>query len=421
MPRTGDARNPYTPDMGARPPFLAGREPELAYLRELIDQLSHGGTQKHLIVTGLRGVGKTVLLNEFESLCEERGWHGEAREVTGESRLADLVAKSARRALVNMSNAKRAGDAVRRALGALKAFTVTVGDIAFSLDAAALEGVADSGNLADDMRDLLVEVGLAAREHDSGFALILDEMQNLSRSDLGALIVGLHRAKQKSLPVALVGGGLPLLPALTAEAKSYAERGFEFRAVGPLDAAASMAALEEPARRRGVHWQGEALNRVVAVTDGYPYFLQEYGRAIWDIGSGETISSGDVEAAQTIARDYLDENFFSQRIGRLPAAERRYMAALASLGDGPQRTVDVAAALGKELRAVSVLRDRLIKATLLYAPRRGEIDFTVPLCADYIRRHMPETHSTSSADQIRSGALGLPTPDELREQRRART
>lgn len=389
MPRAGETRNPYTPDMGARPPFLAGREPELGYLRELLDQLSHGGTQKHLVITGLRGVGKTVLLNEFESLCEAGGWHGEAREVSEESRIADLVARSARRALVEMSSTRRAGDAVRRALGALKAFTITVGDVAFNLDVAALEGVADSGDLAEDMRDLLVEVGLAADEHGSGFALILDEMQNLSRSDLGALIVGLHRAKQKGYPVALVGGGLPLLPELTAEAKSYAERGFEFRSVGPLDGVASRAALEEPAGEHGVRWQSAALERVVTATEGYPYFLQEYGRAAWKVGGGQTISLEDVDAAEPIARDYLDENFFSQRIGRLPAAEGRYMAAVASLGDGPQRTADVAAALGKELQAVSVMRDRLIRSALLYAPRRGQVDFTVPRCADYIRRRMP--------------------------------
>jgi len=402
MPRTGETRNPYTPDMGARPPFLAGRESELGYLRELLDQLGHGGTQKHLVITGLRGVGKTVLLNEFEALCEATGWHGEAREVSEESRIADLVARSARRALVEMSSTKRAGDAVRRALGALKAFTITVGDVAFNLDVAALEGVADSGDLAEDMRDLLVEVGLAAEEHGSGFALILDEMQNLSRSDLGALIVGLHRAKQKGYPVALVGGGLPLLPELTAEAKSYAERGFEFRSVGPLDGVASKAALEQPAGEHGVRWQGAALERVVTATEGYPYFLQEYGRAVWRISSGETISVGDVDAAEPIARDYLDENFFSQRIGRLPVAEGRYVAAVASLGDGPQRTADVAAVLGKELQAVSVLRDRLIRAALLYAPRRGQVDFTVPRCADYIRRRMPETRSSEEIlDEMR--------------------
>ena len=375
--------------MGARPPFLAGRDSELEYFGELIEQLNAGGTQKHLILTGLRGVGKTVLLNEFEADCEAAGWSGEAREIAEGSRIGHIVAKATRKALLEMSARKRAGAAVRRALGALQAFTLTLGDMTFSLDVDALEGVADSGDLAEDMRDLLVEVGSAARENDTGFALILDEMQNLPKTDLEALIVGLHRAKQKNLPVALVGGGLPLLPEMTGEAKSYAERGFEFRTIGALDMSSAAAALEEPARSQGVEWQRQAIERILALARGYPYFLQEYGRVIWRMGSGTSIDVKEVAAAERLVLEYLDDNFFSQRMGKLPDAERRYLSAIAARGDGPQRTADVAAALGKGLRDVSGVRDRLIKASLLYAPRRGEVDFTVPLCADYIRRHPP--------------------------------
>lgn len=387
MLRETEARNPYTPDMGARPPFLAGRDMELAYFEEMLTQLGAGGIQKHLILTGLRGVGKTVLLNEFEAKCDAAGWPGETRELAEGSSIAHLVARASRKALLEMSATKRAGDAVRRGLGALKAFTLTFGDIDFRFDVDALEGVADSGDLAEDMRDLLAEVGAAAREHGTGFALILDEMQNLSKADLEALIVGLHRAKQKALPVALVGGGLPLLPDLTGEAKSYAERGFEFREVGALDRAAAAAALEEPARGQGVRWESAGVGRVVDLTEGYPYFLQEYGREIWKIHRGTVIDRRQVVAAEPIVREYLDDNFFSQRIGKLPDGERRYMSAIASLGNGPKRSGDVAAAMGKGPQDVSVARDRLIKASLLYAPRRGEVDFTVPLCADYIRRH----------------------------------
>jgi hypothetical protein len=389
-----DARNPYTPDMGARPPFLAGRDSELEYFEEMLRQLGAGGTQKHLILTGLRGVGKTVLLNEFEAACDAAGWPGEARELEEGSRIAQVVAKSARKALVELSARKRAGEAVHRALGALKAFALTVGDVTFRIDVDALDGVADSGDLAEDMRDLLVEVGVAAQANGTGFALILDEMQNLSKPDLEALIVGLHRAKQKNLPLALVGAGLPLLPELTGEAKSYAERGFEFREVGALERVAAVSALEEPARRQGVSWQSDALNRVVDLADGYPYFLQEYGRVIWRIRSGTSISSEDAERAERIAREYLDENFFSQRIGKLPSGERRYMAAIASLGDGPQRTGEIAETLGKDPQDLSEVRDRLIKASLLYAPNRGVIDFTVPLCADYLRRTIPGPSDT---------------------------
>ncbi len=391
MPRGTDTRNPYTPDMGVRPPFLAGRDSELEYFKETIDQLGAGGTQKHLILTGLRGVGKTVLLNEFETNCDAAGWPGEVRELTEGSSIAHAVAKAARKALLEMSATARAGDALRRGLGALKAFTLTLGDMTFGFDVDALEGVADSGDLAEDMRDLLVEVGAAARAYDTGFALILDEMQNLSKRDLEALIVGLHRAKQKNLPVALVGGGLPLLPELTGEAKSYAERGFEFRRIGALDSSAAAAALEKPAAGQGVRWQPRAVGRVVELAEGYPYFLQEYGRVVWRVGSGKSITLEEVRAAEPVTLEYLDDNFFSQRIGKLPKAERCYMAAIASLGDGPQRTADIAAALDKDLQDVSGVRDRLIKTSLLYAPRRGEVDFTVPLCADYIRRRPTES------------------------------
>jgi AAA ATPase domain len=387
MARQVQSRNPYTPDMGARPPFLAGRDSELAYFEEMLLQLGDGGTQKHLILVGLRGVGKTVLLNEFEAKCAAAGWPGETRELAEGSRVALVVAKAARKALMEMSAMRRAGEALRRALGALKAFTLTLGDVDFRFDVEALAGVADSGDLAEDMRDLLVEVGAAAQAHGTGFALILDEMQNLAKADLEALIIGLHRAKQKALPVALVGGGLPLLPDLTGEAKSYAERGFEFRKVGALDPAAAAAALEEPARGQGVEWEPAAAARVVEITEGYPYFLQEYGREIWRLHRDQIIDFKQVQAAEPIVLEYLDDNFFSQRIGKLPDAERRYTSAMAALGDGPQRSGDVAASMGKGQRDLSGVRDRLIKAGLLYAPRRGEVAFTVPMCADHIRRH----------------------------------
>jgi hypothetical protein len=305
---------------------------------------------------------------------------------------------------MEMSATKRAGAAVRRGLSALRAFTLTLGDIDFRFDVDALDGVADSGDLAEDMRDLLVEVGAAAQAHGTGFALILDEMQNLSKPDLEALIMGLHRAKQKMLPIALVGGGLPLLPDLTGEAKSYAERGFEFRAVGALDSPAAAAALEEPARGQGVRWDPGATARATEITEGYPYFLQEYGREIWRLHQGPVIDLRQVKAAEPIVLEYLDENFFSQRIGKLPDAERRYMSTIAALGDGPQRSGDVAASMGKEHQEVSGLRDRLIKAGLLYAPRRGEIDFTVPMCADHIRRH-PYPPSLVVLDELREERL----------------
>jgi len=197
---------------------------------------------------------------------------------------------------MEMSARKRAAGAVRRALRVLKAFTMTLGDLSLRFDVEAMDGIADSGDLAEDMRDLLVEVGTAARASGTGFALILDEMQNLSKADLEVLIVGLHRAKQKALPLALVGGGLPLPPDPTGEAKSYAERGFEFRRIGALDEAAAAAALVEPTRDRAVRWDPGAVDRIIELTEGYPYFLQEYGREVWKVRHGEVIDAGQVEA-----------------------------------------------------------------------------------------------------------------------------
>ena len=389
-------RNPYTPDMGAYPPFLAGRDSELDYFDEMLLQLSAGGTQKHLVLTGLRGVGKTVLLNAFEERCDAAGWTGEAREIAAGSSIAHVVARAARKGLMEMSARKRAAGAVRRGLRVLKAFTMTLGDLSFRFDVEAMDGIADSGDLAEDMRDLLVEVGTAARASGTGFALILDEMQNLSKADLEALIVGLHRAKQKALPLALVGGGLPLLPDLTGEAKSYAERGFEFRRIGALDKAAVAAALVEPTRDQGVRWDPGAIDRVIELTEGYPYFLQEYGREVWKVRRGDVIDAGQVEAAEPIVLAYLDDNFFSQRIGKLPDGERRYLSAMAALGDGPQRSGEIAAFLGKRPEELSAIRDRLIKASLIYSPARGELDFTVPMCADHVRRHPYPTTLESS-------------------------
>lgn len=330
-----------------------------------------------------------MLLNEFEFDCESAGWAGEVRELAEESRISHVVAKAARKALLQMSATKRAGDAVRRALRVLKGFTLTLGDLELQFDVDSMDGIADSGDLADDLRDVFTEVGQAAAAHGSGFAMVLDEMQNLQRSDLEALIVGLHRAKQKALPVALVAAGLPLLPDLTGDAKSYAERGFEFRRIGPLHHDAAVEALVAPANQQGVAWENDAVDQVVLATQGYPYFLQEYGREIWRMGSGPLISVEQVGAAEPVVKEYLDENFFRQRVGKLPDAERRYLSAMAALGDGSQETKSVARLLGQTQQALSTLRDRLIKASLIYAPRRGCVDFTVPLCSDYIRRHHP--------------------------------
>jgi hypothetical protein len=343
-----------------------------------------------VLITGLRGVGKTVLLNEFELRCLDAGWPAQTREVGRNSSVATLVGRAARRALLQMSTKKRAAQRISRALEVLKSFELTLpGDVSFKLEVGPALGEADSGDLADDLRDVLGAVGEASAEAGLGFALILDEVQNLNRDDYEALIMALHRAKQKALPVTFVGAGLPLIPTLTAEAKSYAERMFVYSRLGALSEAAAREALVAPAQKQGVNWEPAAAQHVLDYTEGYPYFLQEYGRRAWAQNSESTIALDDVRAAQVIVEDDLDENFFEPRIGRLVESERIYVSAMADLGDGAQQSSAVAQRLGRTLGSVSPLRDALINSAVIYAPRRGYVDFTVPHCASFVRRRYP--------------------------------
>ncbi len=370
--------------------MLAGREAELAHLHSVVDQLTAGGTEQHVLITGLRGVGKTVLLNEFERLAHDAGWPAETKEVGRRSSAATLVGRVARRALLQMSTRKRVGGRLRRAMSVLKSFEITLpGEVSFKLDVGPAIGEADSGDLADDLRDVLVAVGEAAAEAGCGFALIVDELQNLAPDDYEALIMALHRVKQRALPVAFVGAGLPLLPALTAEATSYAERMFAYPTLGPLSERAARDALVLPARSQGVEWEDRAVRHVLGFTEGYPYFVQEYGRRAWAHESGPLITARGVRAAQVLVEDFLDTSFFEPRIGRLAASERSYVSAMAELGDGPQRTSAVAERLGRTIGSVSPLRDALIESAVIYAPRRGLVDFTVPHCAAFVRRSYP--------------------------------
>jgi hypothetical protein len=390
MGRGSGTYNPYTPDAGARPPALTGRDAEFEQLRSIIGQLAAGGTEKHVLITGLRGVGKTVLLNEFERMCEEAGWPAETKEVGRNSSVATLVGRVARRALLQMSARKRVGDRIRRAMSVLSSFELTLpGDVSFKLDVAPAVGQADSGDLADDLRDVLVAVGQAAAQSDTGFALILDEAQNLSRDDYEALIMALHRVKQKNLPVAFVGAGLPLMPMLGTEAKTYAERMFIYTSIGALSFDAAREALVQPAQAQTVGWEAGAVDHVFRYTEGYPYFLQEYGRCAWARGFGSTITLADVQATESLVTDYLDENFFEPRIGRLTDAARAYVSALADLGDAPQQTSAIAERLGREAKSLSPVRDELIGAAIIYAPKHGYVDFTVPHCGSFARRRYP--------------------------------
>ena len=385
-------RNPYSPGAGSPPPALVGRDTHLDSFDVAVQRLGIGRSAKSQLLTGLRGVGKTVLLREFGRTAESHGWKHVPFEATDDLRFVESMARLARKALLRLSAGRRAAEHIRRALGILRSFSARWNlpdgnELALEFDP--VRGFADSGALDDDLADLFVAIGELAREHDVGVLFTIDEVQYLSQGDLSTLIMGLHRVSQEQLPVMIAGAGLPSLPSLTGEAKSYAERLFAFPVIDNLPADQASEALSAPASDEGVTWQPGALERIVELTDGYPYFLQEFGKQAWDIAAGPNrITTADVEAAAAVANDELDSGFFRVRMGRATDAERAYLAAMASLGLGPYRSGEVATAMGKTTTQVGPHRDALIKRGLCYSPRHGIIDFTVPMFDQFIRRWM---------------------------------
>ncbi|MDE2691288.1 MAG: ATP-binding protein [Acidobacteriota bacterium] len=385
-------RNPYSPGAGSPPPALVGRDAELETIRIAIERLRLGRFAKSVILTGLRGVGKTVLLQEFRRLGQSRNWVCQPLEASEGMRFPQAMAELVRKVLLRLSPAQNLADRAKRAFGVLKSFQVRWnlpdgGDLTVGLDP--VPGRADSGLLDEDLAGLFSEVGEAARERGKGVLVTVDEVQYLKRKDLAALIVGLHQVNQEQLPFLVVGAGLPSVPALAGEAKSYAERLFNFRSIDSLDGDDARAALVKPADEEGVVWQPDALDRIVDETQGYPYFLQEFGKQVWDLADGPVeITATDVDSAVTTAVDELDTGFFRVRIDRTTDSEREYLVAMASLGEGPYASGRVAATMGRDTPGVGPVRDKLIKKGLCYSPRWGEIDFTVPLFDDFVRRRL---------------------------------
>jgi hypothetical protein len=381
-------RNPYSPGAGTRPPALVGRDREIEAMDVALQRLLLGRDGRSQMLTGLRGVGKTVLLNEFEILADGRGYFHEHVEVAEDGVLAGALVAAFRRVLLTMDAKRRIGDRVKRALGILKAFNLRLADgVEISLDVEAVFGPADSGDLASDLAALFVELGEVARDHGAGVFLTIDELHYVDLKTLSALVVGLHRATQLRLPITIAGAGLPSLAIVTGEAKTYAERLFTFPQVASLPRELAAEALVTPALDEGVAWSDDALDRVLAVTQCYPYFLQEFAKAAWDVSDGpDRIALDDVERSLPVAVAELDDGFFRVRTGQTSTSERLYLRAMAELGPGPVRTAEVASLLGKRTNALAPARDHLIKRAVCYSPRWGEIDFTVPMFGDFMKR-----------------------------------
>lgn len=359
-----------------------------------VQRMNLGRFERSLLLTGLRGVGKTVLLNEFGLMARGHGWVHEHLEATEETRVAGAVAALVRRVLLELSLKERVKDRARSALGALRTFVkvhVPTGDGGgLTIDLEPRPGLADSGDLDGDLGGVFREVGETARAGRTGVLLTIDELQYLSRRELGALIVGLHRVSQLGLPLLVAGAGLPSLPGLAGEARSYAERLFSYVAVDSLSHDDARRALVEPVESEGAAWGPSAVDEVIDRTGGYPYFLQEFGKQAWNIADGPTITMADVQVSVTLAVDELDRGFFRARIDKTTDAEREYLRAMASLDrPGPYRSGDVSAALGKKTTQTGPVRDSLIKRGLLHAPRHGFLSFTVPMFDQFIRRALP--------------------------------
>ena len=383
-------RNPYAPGAGAPPPELAGRDDLIEHAAIALDRIRNGLTAKSMLLVGLRGVGKTVLLNRICDDARCRGLITLLLEAPEERSLPDLLVPPLHAALVRMSRLAAAGQAVRRALAALAGFVgaikVSGGDINVSLDLRAERGLADSGDLDADLTALVETVGEAARSQNTALALFIDELQYVEERELAALIAALHRGAQRSLPVTLVGAGIPQLVARTASAKSYAERLFTFPEVGPLESGQAELAIAAPAERLGVAFRQDALAAVLEHTSCYPYFLQEWGKHCWDCATSSPVTTSDVAAASLQAIAELDASFFRARFYRLTPSEKRYLRAMAELGQGPHRSGEVAGVLAQSVRSTAPVRAKLISKGMIYSPAHGDTAFTVPLFDAYLKR-----------------------------------
>jgi hypothetical protein len=387
-------RNPYAPGAGQRPPELAGRDRELAAFEVVLQRIASGRPERSLVLTGLRGVGKTVLLNALRSAAIGRLWGTGKIEARPDQSIRRPVAAALHMAVREVAPRHRGPDRVRDVLGVLKAFALrdTAGAKPSTprwqpgIDVPASRGRADSGDLEIDLVELFCDAAELARDLGVGIALFVDEMQDVPAPDVSALCAACHELSQRGAPLVVVGAGLPHLPAVLSSSKSYSERLFRYLRIDRLDRPAADRALVAPADREDVAFDDDALTALYAAADGYPYFVQAYGKVTWDAAPSSPITAADVRVAAPDAEAELAVGFFGSRYERATPAEREYMRAMAVLGDEPVATADVAGELGRKPSSLSPARDSLIKKGLIYSAERGTVAFTVPHFGTFLRR-----------------------------------
>lgn len=385
--------NPFAPGAGTPPPELAGRDDLRETVRIALARVLAGRPAKSLLMVGLRGVGKTVLLDKMREDAERSGLLAIRIEAPENRSLPAILAPQLRQALLRLSRNEQARELAQRALRGLAGFAtalkVKFQDIEVGLDFDPEPGLADNGDLEHDLQALLEAAGAAAKKAGTALPMFVDELQYVEEAQLASLITALHRTAQRSLPVVMVGAGLPQLPGKMGRAKSYAERLFDFPQIGPLSPEAARLAIVKPASDQGVKVEMEALERILRETRGYPYFLQEWGKHAWDAADESPISLEDVEHATITAIAALDESFFRVRFDRLTPSEKKYLRAMAELGPGPHRSGDIAEKLDREVTSLAPIRSQLIVKGMIWSPSHGDTAFTVPLFDEFMKRIMP--------------------------------
>ncbi len=387
-------KNPFSPGAGSPPPELVGRDPILEQARILLGRIKHKKPEKSMLLTGLRGVGKTVLLNEIERMAKSDDFRTISIEAHEDKPLGVLIAPYLRSLLYDLNRMAGVGDKVKRGLAILRSFIgalkVTVDEVAYGLDIEPEKGTADSGDLEIDLPSLLVAIGEAAENRKSFVAILIDEIQYFSSKELAALIMAMHKIQQRQLPIVLLGAGLPILPGLAGESKSYAERLFSFPEIGALSSADAAKALQDPAKAVGVAFHEAALDEVFRLTKGYPYFVQEWGYQSWNRATSSPITLEIVQHATADVVPRLDKNFFRVRFDRLTPSEKNFLRAMAGLGPGAHRTADIAENLGVKIASIGPVRAKLITKGMIYSPAHGDMAFTVPLFDEFMLRAIPD-------------------------------
>jgi hypothetical protein len=392
-------KNPFVPGAGSPPPELAGRAPLLEQARVAVARVKERPA-KSLILVGLRGVGKTVLLVRIREIAESNGYKAVMVEAHEGKSLPALLVPSLRQTLFSLDTVAGAAEKAKRGLRVLRSFVsglkLSVGEIDIGLSIEPERGSADSGDLEADLGELFIAVGEAGKAAHTAIAICIDELQYLSEQEFSALIMAIHKTNQAQLPVIVVGAGLPQILGLAGESKSYSERLFDYPRVGALDEPDAKAALEAPVATQGVSFTLPALDEILRVTEGYPYFLQQWGHEAWNIAKASPIDLDVIKLASEAAIKTLDQGFFRVRFDRCTPSAKRYLRALADLGPGSQRSGEIAEKLNLKASSVGPTRSKLILKGMIYSPQHGDTAFTVPMFDAYMHRAMPGESWNSS-------------------------